>query len=74
MRKYYRGLCGILAGCLMAFVPSLNVRAEMPGYIRAVTYTSDAWVANFWNTESDHMEEELVQIFTVMKAWFLESR
>lgn len=62
MRKYYRGLCGILAGCLMAFVPSLNVRAEMPGYIRAATYTSDAWVANFWNTESDHMEEELAQI------------
>lgn len=62
MRKYYRGLCGVLAGCLMAAAPSLSVRAEEAGYIRATTYTSDAWVSNFWNTESDHMEEELAQI------------
>ena len=62
MRKYYRGLCGALAGCLIAAAPPLSVRAEEAGYIRAATYTSDAWVSNFWNTESDHMEEELAQI------------
>lgn len=31
-------------------------------YKKAVTYASDAWVINFWNTESDHMEEELAAI------------
>lgn len=62
MRKYYRGLCGALAGCLISAAPPLSVRAEEAGYIRAATYTSDAWVSNFWNTESDHMEEELAQI------------
>ncbi|MCD8084664.1 MAG: hypothetical protein LUE86_14450 [Clostridiales bacterium] len=31
-------------------------------YWKAATYTSDAWVINFWNTESDHMDEELAQI------------
>lgn len=36
--------------------------AERPAYRRSATYTSDAWVINFWNTESDHMEEELAQI------------
>ncbi|MCD8121415.1 MAG: hypothetical protein LUE65_04140 [Clostridiales bacterium] len=32
------------------------------GYWKAATYTSDAWVINFWNTESDHMESELARI------------
>ena len=40
MRKYYRGLCGALAGCLIAAAPPLSVRAEEAGYIRAATYTS----------------------------------
>lgn len=31
-------------------------------YLKAATYVSDAWVSNFWNSESDHMEEELAQI------------
>lgn len=33
-----------------------------PKQLKSVTYVSDAWVINFWNTESDHMEEELAQI------------
>ena len=36
--------------------------AAVPGKLKSVTYVSDAWVINFWNTESDHMEEELAQI------------
>ena len=36
--------------------------ATPPEQMKAVTYVSDAWVINFWNTESDHMEEELAQI------------
>lgn len=33
-----------------------------PEQLKSVTYVSDAWVINFWNAESDHMEEELAQI------------
>lgn len=32
------------------------------GYLKSATYYSDGWVINFWNQESDHMEEELAQI------------
>lgn len=44
----------------MAAAPAYG--AERPAYRKSATYTSDAWVINFWNTESDHMEEELAQI------------
>jgi hypothetical protein len=27
-----------------------------------VTYTGDAWVINFWNTEMDHLDEDMEQI------------
>lgn len=33
-----------------------------PRYLKSATYFSDEWVLNFWNSESDHMEEELEQI------------
>lgn len=33
-----------------------------PKYLKSATYFSDEWVLNFWNSESDHMEEELKQI------------
>ena len=36
--------------------------AASSSYLKASTYVSDAWVSNFWNSESDHMEEELAQI------------
>lgn len=36
--------------------------SEPPAYTKAATYVSDGWVINFWNTESDHMREELAQI------------
>ena len=32
------------------------------GYLKSATYYSDEWVINFWNSESNHMEEELKQI------------
>lgn len=31
-------------------------------YLKSVTYFSDAWPINFWNTESTNMEAELAQI------------
>ncbi len=61
-------LCLLLALVLAAGVPGggrgciLAYGAERPSYRRSATYTSDAWVINFWNSESDHMEEELAQI------------
>ena len=50
------GMPGGGRGCILAY------GAERPSYRRSATYTSDAWVINFWNSESDHMEEELAQI------------
>jgi len=38
------------------------VSSEPPEYLKGVTYVSDAWVINFWNTESDNMKAELQQI------------
>ena len=35
---------------------------EKPQKLTSATYVSDAWVVNFWNTESNHMQEELAQI------------
>lgn len=65
--KTYKGFCklcaGLLSGILLAgMYPALEAKAEPPSYLKAATYVSDAWVSNFWNTESDHMEEELAQI------------
>lgn len=36
--------------------------AGKPEHLVSATYCSDAWVVNFWNSESSHMEEELAQI------------
>lgn len=36
--------------------------ATPPKYLKSATYFSDEWVLNFWNSESDHLEEELAQI------------
>ena len=62
--KRYRKICAAaLAGILLAgSCPLQNAEAAPPSYLKAATYVSDAWVSNFWNTESDHMEEELAQI------------
>lgn len=62
--RRYRKICAAaLAGILLAgFCPLQNAEAAPPTYLKAATYVSDAWVSNFWNTESDHMEEELAQI------------
>lgn len=57
-----RRLCGAALGFTLALQPAVSAQAAVPSYLKAVTYVSDAWVSNFWNTESDHMEEELAQI------------
>lgn len=64
-QKWTKRICaGATAGLLFAAsFPFCSAAAgEPPAYLRAATYVSDAWVINFWNTESDHMEEELAQI------------
>ena len=55
---------GLMLGlsCALAWPAAAETAATPPEYLKAVTYASDAWVINFWNTESDHMEEELAQI------------
>lgn len=36
--------------------------SEPPAYLKSATYFSDEWAINFWNSEDDHLEEELDQI------------
>ncbi|MGL5435393.1 MAG: cellulase family glycosylhydrolase [Lachnospiraceae bacterium] len=57
-------ILGLTAGLVMGSTLSsaAAVSAEPPEYLKGVTYVSDAWVINFWNTESDNMEAELKQI------------
>lgn len=68
MRKrkiYQKGIClGMVAGLALAtcFSSRAAVSAAPPSYLKSATYVSDAWVINFWNTESDHMDAELAQI------------
>lgn len=62
-QKHYRKLCisMILSMALSAACPVGEAQAA-PEQLRSVTYVSDAWVMNFWNAESEHMEDELAQI------------
>lgn len=63
MKKTIRGLLllllslSVLAGCGKA-----EDFSEKPAYLKSVTYVSDEWALNFWNSEDDHLEEELDQI------------
>lgn len=62
---YKKGIClGLVAGLALAtcFSSQAAVPATPPSYLKSVTYVSDAWVINFWNTESDNMDAELKQI------------
>lgn len=63
----YKALCITAASMLLGGAASIPTAAAVsettsPPYLRSVTYASDAWVINFWNTESDNMEAELNQI------------
>ena len=57
--KYLKILLPLLF--LLACSPQEDFDA-LPKYLKSATYFSDEWVLNFWNSESDHMEEELQQI------------
>lgn len=59
-----KGACLALAiwTVLVTCFSSLAAVSEHPSYLKSVTYVSDAWVINFWNTESDNMDAELAQI------------
>ncbi len=64
IRNAWRGVIARMAVSVMltAPFPFLAAAWEKPAYLKAATYVSDAWVVNFWNTESDHMQEEMAQI------------
>lgn len=62
---YKKVIClGLTAGLALTacLTSQAAVSEKPPAYLKSVTYVSDAWVINFWNTESDHMDEELAQI------------
>ena len=61
MKMKIRILLIIVALALFGGLVSIKAEAA-PRYLKSATYVSDAWVINFWNTESDHMDEELEQI------------
>lgn len=48
--------------CASGFARAEEYAAGTAGYLKSATYYSDDWVINFWNGESDHMDEELAQI------------
>ena len=61
-KKRVKQMAAILCLCTaMSLVPG-GKAAAAESYLRSATYYSDDWVINFWNLESDHMEEELAQI------------
>ena len=64
MKKLVRAAgAGITAAVVALSVTVSGIRSEAaPSYLKEATYVSDAWVSNFWNSESDHMDEELAQI------------
>ena len=62
LRRQLKRTAAILSLCTaMSLFPAGTVLAEEP-YLKSATYYSDDWVINFWNLESNHMEEELAQI------------
>ena len=62
-KRFYRAICTCMAAVMAAMAPlPAYAKPQEPDMWKSVTYVSDAWVVNFWNTESDHMEEELAQI------------
>ena len=64
MKKLVRAAgAGITAAVVALSMAVSGIRSEAASsYLKAATYVSDAWVSNFWNSESDHMDEELAQI------------
>lgn len=63
-KKLVRALgMGLTAAAVAASMAVSGIRSEAASsYLKAATYVSDAWVSNFWNSESDHMDDELAQI------------
>ncbi len=62
-KRFYRAICTCMAAVMAAMAPlPACAKPQEPDMWKSVTYVSDAWVVNFWNTESDHMEEELAQM------------
>ena len=62
-RKISRLVVSVLLAAsfvLQSIIPACG--AERPEKLISATYCSDAWAVNFWNTESNHMREELAQI------------
>ncbi len=63
MNKPHNKLRPLLFSALIfAFFFLTGFAKPQDTYLKSATYYSDDWVVNFWNSESDHMEEELRQI------------
>jgi len=58
---------GFTAIAVAVSVSLSGIRSEAaPSYLKAATYVSDAWVSNFWNSESRSRQ----MVLTVLCWWF----
>ena len=62
LKHWKRYVMAILCMVLSASYLTYAAVGERPERLSSVTYVSDAWVINFWNTETDHLEQDLAQI------------
>lgn len=60
-RKLFCGILICAALGLCGFTNTVDSAREL-GKIKAATYYSDEWVINFWNSETENMDEELSEI------------
>lgn len=55
----------VLLLCCLLIVTGCSRQEDFTGkprYLKSATYFSDEWAVNFWNSEDDHLDEELEQI------------
>ncbi len=55
-------LISIFLGLLTTLAITFSSFAAAPTYLKAATYYGDTWVINFWNSEMNHLDEDMAQI------------
>lgn len=63
--KFRRKLAAFMAACVLgtaSFTGMEAEAAEIPEYMRSVTYFGDEWPINYWNSEDKNMEENMARI------------
>ena len=63
--KFRRKLAAFTAACVLgtaSFTGMEAEAAEIPEYMRSVTYFGDEWPINYWNSEDKNMEENMARI------------